>query len=417
MRALRLLQVSPTSGSRVPGVEGLRALAAGSILVFHTWLYASPGEEQADLGRLGHWLFPELPLGVTLFFVLSGFLLYRPFAAALMRDRARPSIRRYLTNRALRILPAYWFILLAVALVLQTAYVHTEPGNLEPRRLDDPGVLARNALFVQNYGDPSQGSFFTGIGPAWSLAVEAVFYVTLPLLVVFAFALQRRRARTGAHLAALAPVALMLFAGLAGKLAMYLLGEPLRTVIYWSFLGNADKFAFGMAVAVAFVDVEDKRLRLPKWWPGVGCLALVAVAVPAAKLMRSGWAGTPASNYLYHTLMALACGLLLALVVLPRNEDARPSLFVRLLETRLLVAAGIVSYSVFLWHEPVIYWLRRHGLTLSGAGGFAFDLLLVVFVVAVLSVLTYRCVELPALRRKSKGVKVDVPAAQLQAAP
>jgi peptidoglycan/LPS O-acetylase OafA/YrhL len=398
-------------------VEGLRALAAGSILVFHTWAYASPGEEQADLGRLGHWLIPELPLGVTLFFVLSGFLLYRPFAAALMRDRARPSIRRYLTNRALRILPAYWFILLAVAFVLQTALVHTEPWNLEPQRLDDPVLLARNALLVQNYGDPSQGSFFTGIGPAWSLAVEAVFYVTLPLLVLLGFALRRERARIGARLAALAPVALMLFLGLASKLAIYLLGEPLSTAIYWSFLGNADKFAFGMAVAVAFVDVEDKRLRLPRWWPAVGCSALIAVAFPASKLMRTGWAGSPASNYLYNTLMALACGLLLALVVLPRNENARLSLLARLLETRLLVAAGIVSYSVFLWHEPVIYWLRVHGLTLSGAEGFAFNLLLVVFVVAVLSALTYRWVELPALRLKSRGVKADVPAAQLQAAP
>ena len=73
------------------------------------------------------------------------------------------------------------------------------------------------------------------------------------------------------------------------------------------------------------------------------------------------------SNYAYDTLMAGALALFLALVVLPQQE--RPTILVRILETRFFVAAGIVSYSIFLWQVPVIFWARGHGLTLAGASG------------------------------------------------
>jgi peptidoglycan/LPS O-acetylase OafA/YrhL len=427
LRTLRTLRVDPSSGSRIAGVEGLRALAAGSILVFHVSLDSSTSSEP-HLGIVSRWLIPQLPLGVTLFFVLSGFLLYRPFVAALMRGQERPSISRYLGNRALRIFPAYLFILVMVALVLQTALVYDAAGRHIPGRLDDPGVLAKNAVFLQNYDTPWKGSFFTGIGPAWSLAVEAVFYVALPLLVLGAYGLASgATTRSAARLACLAPAGLLLVVGLVTKLAIYLIGptswegagsHPMSTVLYWSFLGNADKFAFGMAVAVLYVNVQDELVRPPRWWPPAVFAAILAVAIPTAKFTTNNAEDADPSNYAYNTLMALACALLLALVVLPRLEHARGSLLVRVLETRPLVVAGLVSYSVFLWHEPVIYWLRRHDLTQDGATGFGLDLLLVGAVVGVLSSLTYRFIELPALRRKTRGgARVEAPAPQLQAAP
>ena len=74
-----------------------------------------------DLGRLNHWVLPYLPSGLTLFFALSGFLLYRPFAAAIVRAERPPYVRAYLTNRALRILPAYIAILILVGLIFGAA--------------------------------------------------------------------------------------------------------------------------------------------------------------------------------------------------------------------------------------------------------------------------------------------------------
>jgi peptidoglycan/LPS O-acetylase OafA/YrhL len=93
---------------------------------------------------------------------------------------------------------------------------------------------------------------------------------------------------------------------------------------------------------------------------------------------------------------------------------------VRLLEARVLVAAGVVSYSIFLWHEPLIRWLHDQGLTFEGADGFLVNLVLVAFVTGVASAITYRLVEEPALRlkfRRTSGGTETIPAAQVEAAP
>lgn len=72
-RPLRLA-VQPSSGSRLPGIEGARAVAAGSVLVYHCWLFGSPDGTSPRLGPLTG-VMPHLALGVILFFSLSGFLL------------------------------------------------------------------------------------------------------------------------------------------------------------------------------------------------------------------------------------------------------------------------------------------------------------------------------------------------------
>jgi Acyltransferase family len=168
--------VGPRLG-RLTGVEGLRAVAASSIVVFHVWKYSSPSGREVDLGYLSRFALPHLPTGVTLFFTLSGYLLYRPIAASLLATGQVPGVRSYLRNRALRILPAYWVVLTAVAVILPAALLRLSSSELALGRLaDQPGILLSNALFLQNY---IPASLETGIGPAWSLAVEVVFYLSL----------------------------------------------------------------------------------------------------------------------------------------------------------------------------------------------------------------------------------------------
>jgi peptidoglycan/LPS O-acetylase OafA/YrhL len=193
----------------------VRALAAGSILLFHVWVFAAPDGEPFDLGPVSRYLFPHLPLGVTLLFVLSGFLLYRPFAAAVLREREIPSLMAYLRNRALRILPAYWVILLFTGLVLQTTQVRESSGMLGVGALDDPLLLLINVAFVQNFHPTT---VLTGVGPAWALAAVVVFYVVLPLLVLVAASLAKRATtRAGRTWAALAPALLLAAVGLSGR--------------------------------------------------------------------------------------------------------------------------------------------------------------------------------------------------------
>jgi peptidoglycan/LPS O-acetylase OafA/YrhL len=128
----------------------------------------------------------------------------------------------------------------------------------------------------------------------------------------------------------------------------------------------------------------------------------VSVTILTVLLTDRGRIAQYQGAVIYELLVTSACALLLALVVLPTIEAAppRPGL-VRLLETRLFVAVGLASYSLFLWHEPVVRWLQGHGWTMGGAGGFWINLLVLGALTGLLSGLSYRYVERPALSRKT----------------
>jgi peptidoglycan/LPS O-acetylase OafA/YrhL len=395
--------VSPAS--RLTGVDGLRALAATSIVVYHCWRYSAPGGTAVDLGPLSRFVLPHLPVGVTLFFTLSGFLLYRPLAAAVLRQTPSPSVRRYLRNRALRILPAYWVILLATGVLLPAALVRRSPATLELGRLiDQPLVLLSNAALLQNY---VPGALETGIGPAWSLAVEAIFYLVLPLLGLLAAACARRASTpSGRGWAVLVPVGVIFLVGLAHKAIFSWLAGSAG---YWpamlarSFAYHADLFAFGMALATLRISLEDGRVRLPVWWRKAAGAALALVVILTIVISDRGLLPAWGIVNPYQRLTALSCALLLAIVVLPDDpESASPPLLTRLLETRLLVAVGLASYSLFLWHEPTVRLLQRQQLTVGGVGGFWFNLVLLGLASGGLSALTFLWVERPALRRKAR---------------
>lgn len=363
------------------------------------------GEVLGRFRALGHGI-SSLSAGLTLFFVLSGFLLYRPFAAAIARRTEHQPISAYLHNRVMRIAPAYWVILLFTALVLGTASVRGPTGELGVGYLTNPLELGQVALLLQDYR-PS--TMVIGIGPAWSLAVEVVFYLVLPMLVLLAAGLARRsQGRRGRTLALLAPPVLLLLLGLSGKFtAAHLLpAGPLagynpdwHSVVERSFWAQADLFAFGMFAAVLHVESSDGRIRLPAHWRKIAVGLAALVFIPCAATIGSG----EHSYLLQNTGEALAIALVLAVIVIPGRQGAKPLWAVRLLESRPFVAVGVASYSVFLWHYPVILWLRENGLTAGGLGGLALNLALVAIVTGALSALTYRYVERPALRRKRRS--------------
>jgi peptidoglycan/LPS O-acetylase OafA/YrhL len=394
----------PSSGTRLPGIEGLRGLAAVSIVLVHTWSTSMPHGVVLGIGSRMADTLSTLSVGVTLFFTLSGFLLYRQFVAPIARGTSRLPISAYLHNRVLRIAPAYWVILLLTAVVIGSVSLRAASGQLDVGRLTDPLAFGQAALLIQQY---HPGTVMIGIGPAWSLAVELVFYLALPLLALGAARLARRASeRRERVLVLLGPPLLLLLIGLSGKAAAaYLLpGGPLagydanwHSVIERSFWAQADLFSFGMVIAVLHVEASDGRLRLPPNWRRAAVAMALLVFLPCAWTMHRG----EQSYLLQNTGEALAIALAFAAIVFPDPSLTRPLRAVRVLESRAFVAVGLVSYSLFLWHYPLIWWLRDHGLTLGGGWG---DLLGNVAIVAVLagalSALTYRYVELPALRHK-----------------
>ena len=395
----------PPGNPRFPLFDGLRALAVLGVLALHT----SELTGRVGFGFAGRAAEIAGSEGLVLFFVISGFLLYRPYVAARARGGRGPSVRRYARRRALRILPGYW-----VALTLLAVF----PGIT--------GVFTadwwRYYGFLQLYSERTLGG---GIPVAWTLCVEVTFYVALPVWALAAGRLAAGRAARGpgrwvrAELAGLGLVA-------AGGLVVQVLAarHHVSAPVGSSLAGQCLWFAIGMALASASVAAahDPRALRVVRaiahrpslCWLGSaaafgGLMALVPAgglfgAIAAARLPQ------PVGTTLAKVALAAAC---VSLLVLPAVfGEERRGLPRRLLATRPVVWLGVVSYSFYLLHltlaqlialprDPGVF--SAHGANLLGHVHTAPTLVLFVVTFAatgVLATIGYRAVELPFLRRK-----------------
>ncbi|WP_166518200.1 acyltransferase family protein [Candidatus Blastococcus massiliensis] len=397
------LAARPSGARRLLGIEGLRGIAALLVLFRHVGQHTTDEERTGFLGQLS-----EVSLhGLTLFFVLSGFLLFRPFAQAVVDGDPLPSIRRYAVNRALRILPAYLVIFVLVALVVGVAYTEGPAlihGADSVGRLTDPVAVALNLGLLQTY---VPGYILTGIGPAWSLSVEVAFYVSLPLLALSAGVLVRRRVHR--LVAVLLPPVALIGVGLATTLVLARhrrgmsaedavlaeWGQTGSAAVARSLLAHADLFGYGMLAALLVVYLQVRGVESLSTAVKAGGLVLSAGAAVAA---LAGVAGGFRDN-----LIGVAAAGLLAVVVLPASRTGEPAnRLARALEWAPARYAGLISYSVYLWHLPVISWLQVRSLTFGeSTQGLVLTTLLVMAIVAVLASATYWLVERPALQRRA----------------
>jgi peptidoglycan/LPS O-acetylase OafA/YrhL len=307
---------------RRAALDGLRGLAAAMVFVHHVQL---PGLAASTIG---------LDAGVIVFFVLSGYLIYRPFVGSKAALDKR-SLAGYAVRRFLRIVPAYLVAAFAIA-----AFRY-------PWLLRDPVGLATTV-------DSS-------IVVVWTLQIEATFYVFVP---VFAWLVTGwsgpRRIR-----------AILLMSG--GSL-VFTIGVIFASVSVNGYVWSSDVstigsylWAFGAGMVVAELDgaAALRDARSP------------AVAAFGAGLILTAWA-IHAPKFL--DVPAAAGSAMLIAFLISRPTPAR--------WTPLLAAAGAVSYSVYLWHEAVIDAVDRPATWLGAAGA-------AVLTLAVAS-LVYVLVERPA---------------------
>jgi peptidoglycan/LPS O-acetylase OafA/YrhL len=321
---------------RLPALDGVRGLAALTVFLFHGWLYTMPTPDASNRSSLGDYAVHELRLGLVAFFVLSGFLLSRPWFAAALEGRGRPDVRRYVRARLARIAPAY-YAALAGSIVLLWGLAGT-PGL----RLPPAGELPLFVVFAQNL---SPSSVMKLDPPMWSLAVEVSFYALLPVLGWLAVRLPRRR-----RAQALVPLALLA----AGVLYNWsIAGRGLGLTFSKTLAAMLPYFALGMLGALALhgraIGPRARRALV------AGGLALV-LADGVAK------AAAPASGLdtglLFAILRDLPSGVGFALVI--GAVAAMPSS--RILGGRVLASLGAISYGFYLWHVPVLLFMRGHGL-------------------------------------------------------
>jgi peptidoglycan/LPS O-acetylase OafA/YrhL len=366
-----------TSRPRFPLFDSLRAIAALSIFAFHI-AASQKALNDPDFPWLG-----QLNVGVPIFFVVSGFLLYRPFVARREQGKPMPSVRSYAIRRVLRIVPAYW-----VALTIITVWL-----GLQSQVFTLDGVVTYYG-FLQVY-DPS--TIAGGIGQAWTLGVEVTFYAFLPL---WAWALGKR-------VTDLWPLALLAAFGIAWKLVVLTAFPatdltPLVVMPAWM-----ETFAAGMALAVISVRQADRGSRPPwtrlveerPWVPWLVALAAFVAIGP------HGWQGGEKSAVMiqYELKTVIAVGLVLPAVF---GDPARGWVR-RVLGFPPLLWIGLVSYGLFLWHLAVIDKLQSSGLD-DDVGVPLFTVVALVVALAIAAVSWY-VIERPALRL---GRRLTGPTAQ-----
>ncbi len=362
----------PTVSGRLQACDGLRALAALSIFLFHT-----AGRAQPSLDAYVK-LLPAVRGAVHIFFVLSGFLLYRPIARA-HRTGAPWDVRTYARNRVLRIFPAYWVALLG-AFFLGTTHIRTARDWLAHLTLTH--VFSRHEAFV---------------GPAitWTLSVEVSFYIALPL---YHLAIRRFAARHG------------LRAELAGAVILALIGAAW----WWWYRSPSDwlqqywlpwwlpSFASGIAVAGW---MEHAQLPVA-WQRRARSLACGAVVVAVACLLEAARVGKPPGVFIPsgtgfdQMLFTISALMLLLSVIVDAEGVALPAV---VLGSGPVVAFGRVSYGFYLWHVAVLDTLHDHVLSSASVRNSYVLLLVVAFVVAtVVGALSWYGIESPALRLRRR---------------
>jgi peptidoglycan/LPS O-acetylase OafA/YrhL len=333
--------VAPPPGHpRFPLMDSLRALAALGVLLTHVTLFSGVVER--------NWwgaVPANLAVGVTVFFILSGFLLYRPFFNAEVTGAPLPPTRTFLWRRALRILPAYWLALTVLAIYPGL------PGVFGPEWWKFYGLL-------QVY---SEETATQGIGVAWSLCIEVSFYLVLP---VYAFATRMAmrgrgsRARVRFQLAILAAIA-------ASSIVLRTVDKAtvmqitLPTHLYW--------FALGMGLAVVSVAVQSETAQfrpaaVAAARPGMCWAAALAVFLAMCAVLTDSPRHIMYSDFQAFWLYLLS-GLVALLLVAPAAFVlSSQSVVRRVLAWRPLAWLGLISYGLFLWHASIAFELVAQGV-------------------------------------------------------
>jgi peptidoglycan/LPS O-acetylase OafA/YrhL len=337
----------PPGNPRFPLFDSIRGIAVLMVVVVHGG-YISGAAHGAWYGDL----IARLEFCLPIFFLVSAFLLYRPFVAARVHGRPAPDTRRFLRSRALRILPAYW-----VALTLLTLY----PGL--PQLWSDHWWAYYGFMSVY---DPHWA--FGGILPAWSLCIEVTFYLALPLfaaLVMRAGGMRREWIAVGA----------LFVAGVAFNAIVHIAdGDRVDTNLYLTLPAALHWLALGMVLAVASVALERRAepprvVRLVERAPGlawaVGAALFLLVSLGIGLDSESPHLGitvdSPESATLFQWIAeGLLYGMSAFCLLLPAVFGDQLGGFPRaVLRNRVLAWIGMISYGIFLWHLPIMAWLAN----------------------------------------------------------
>lgn len=363
-------------------LTGIRGWAALWVFFYHAWGQAGANAIVLPIGVLEVDLTPFFRMGgagVSIFFVLSGFLLALPFARWQAGLRDKPATVPYLLRRVARVFPAYYAQL---AILLAVAYFFQGPSGL--LSLQD---MIRHLLML--FTPPPLGAEAMN-GVWWTLPIEFSFYLALPLLAPLL------RVNRWLWLLAVSLSVMMVWRHFV---VVWLADSavPARVLASYQLPGSADMFGLGMFAALVHVN----RNSLPEWLSPpshmdrstVQGLLLVVVAIYWLHLRASEyWTDKP---IFYLWTLSLSLGIVAIMLAAVAGGRLANAMF----GNCVMVYAGTVSYSIYLWHLPILIWLKQANLV-QVPECYRLPVLVVVALSLTLAVssISYACVERPFMR-------------------
>lgn len=331
-----------------PEIDGLRALAVLPVVCFHAGFTAFSGGF----------------VGVDIFFVISGYLITSIITDELAKNEF--TLIGFYERRARRLLPAL-FVVCAASTV--GAWIVLPPDQL----VDFGKSLVATSLFYSNYYFLSETGYFATASEhlmllhTWSLAVEEQFYILFPLILIASYALQAKKSTLAVMLALLAVVSLG-FAEATSRV------EP--EVSFFSSHTRAFELLIGAILALNIEKLAALSVRVRTKLAWCGLLILLASFC---------WFGSVNVHPGVATLIPIAGTVLLIAFA---GFDNLPG---RILSWRPLVAIGLISYSLYLWHQPVFAFSRLY----TAREQMPLEMAFLIALCILLAGLTWRFVERP----------------------
>lgn len=344
--------VPVAGGGYRPEIDGLRALAVVPVILFHA----------------GYSSFSGGYVGVDVFFVISGYLI----TTIIVHEIAAGTftVAGFYERRARRILPA---LTLVVSFSIASALWLMIPGELQ----DFAESLISVALFVSNFQFMAETGYFATAAElkpllhTWSLAVEEQYYLVAPLVLVL---MSRWRLRWSVLLTAALAIASLAFAQWAS-----------RELPDWNFFLTPSRVWELMIGALAAFILLDGRLLLAVGGSARQALSLAGIGLIAAAVFAYD------DTLPFPSFYSLAPTLGAAGIILFATPG---TLVARILSLGPVVAVGLISYSAYLWHQPLLVFLRLAGRASPAA------VAITVASTFVLAWLSWRFVERPFRDRR-----------------
>jgi peptidoglycan/LPS O-acetylase OafA/YrhL len=369
--------VSPdtrASSRRWRELDGHRGIAVVGVVVFTVYQFCNV-EHFLYRGTLGYTVLNSLDAMFPWLFVLSAFLLFEPIARSAIQAPHTIAVRGFLTRRAVRLLPLYYAAVLIVWFSRQQAL----PGEWRD--------LLEHLTFTQVFDE--KRIFYT-IGPAWAISVEVLFCLLLATIMVGLKHLGGRvSARRHRITILVATITLLGAVSLAWKAWSFAVAHHPTTAAFTTWFGplsSLDNFAVGMAVAV----LVAVRSELPAINPSSRLLLRLAGLAILCAAFATRQANTWTGVY-FPTTCAVGFGCVIAAAAL-----GPPDRWSRTLSRRPLLWLGTISYSIYIWNEPIMLALNHsHDLVRQSYGAFLTDVIVIVILSIVAGWVSYLLIQRP----------------------